>query len=144
MSTTAACLVASLVVTCGFLVVGFINSRQGFDALSPTLVSAIAAYILALVVIVSLAIPFKYLAKRWHFARGWMVVAIGTIVGLLLVASLHYALTHIPILADDRHTSFSTLYVQFGLIGAVGGGAFWACCHREMRTNTSLERTRDV
>ena len=143
MSTTAACLVASLVVTCGLLVVGFGNSGRGVDAFSSILGAAISVYIMAFVVIVSLAIPFRYFAKRWHFARGWMVVTIGAIVGLLLVASLQYALTHIPILADDRHTPFPILYGEFGLIGAVGGGAFWACCHREMRPNKSPERTRE-
>src|SRR5436190_20216844 len=101
MSTTAACLVASLVVTCGLLVASFLNSRNAFDSLSSTLGAAVATYIMAFVVIVGLAIPFRYFAKRWHFARGWMVVTIGAIVGLLLVASLHYALTHVPILADD-------------------------------------------
>jgi hypothetical protein len=143
MSTTAACLVASLVVTCGFLIAGFVNSRHGLDDWSSTLVAAVSAYIVAFAVIVSLAIPFRFLAKRWHFARGWMVVTIGTTVGLLLVASFHYVFTHTPILADDRHKPFVVMYVEFGLIGAVGGAVFWACCKREMRPNSSLERTRD-
>jgi amino acid transporter len=143
MSTTAACLVASLVVTCGFLVAGTFNSRHGADTFSSILGAAISAYIIAFVVIVFLAIPFRYCAKRWQFARGWMVVTIGTVLGLLVVASLQYALTHIPILAGGRHPPFDILYIEFGLIGAAGGGAFWACCHREMRPNTSLERTRE-
>jgi hypothetical protein len=143
MSTTAGCLVASLVVTCGLLVVGFFNSRHGIDSLSSTLVGAILLYILVFVIVVCLAAPFRYLAKRRHFARGWMVVAIGMVVGLLSVAALQYALTNISILADDRHTPFPILYLDLGLIGALGGGAFWACSHREMRPNTSLERRRE-
>jgi hypothetical protein len=143
MSTTAACLIASLVVAGGFLVAGFINSSYGVGASHSLLRTAIAAYIVAFVVVVSLAIPFRYAAKRWHFARGWMVVAIGAIVGLLLVSGLHYAQTSIPALADDGHMPFSILYVEFGLIGAAGGAVFWVCCHREMRPNTSLERTHE-
>jgi uncharacterized membrane protein YhfC len=111
--------------------------------LSSAISAAIALYIVSFVVIVFLAIPFRYFAKRRDFARAWMPVAIGAVTGLLLVAALHYALTQIPILANDRHTPFQILYLEFAIVGALGGGAFWATCKREMRPNTSLERTRD-
>ena len=143
MSTTAGCLIASLVFTCGLLVAGFFTSRHGFGGLSSTLIAALVLYVCTLVVVVGLAIPFRYLAKRWHFARGWMVVATGALVGLCLVAAFQIALTHTPILADDRHTPFLRVYIELAFIGALGGCAFWVCCSREMRPNKSLERTRD-
>src|SRR5438477_53948 len=112
MSTTAGCLVASLVVTCGLLVAGFFNSRHGFGGFSSTLIAAFVFYVCTLLLVVGLAIPFRYLAKRWHFARGWMVVAIGALVGLCSVAAFQYALTHTPILAGGRQTPFLRVYIE--------------------------------
>ena len=141
MSTTAGCLVASLVVTCGLLVAGFINSQRGFGGFSSTLVAALIFYLFTFVVVVCLAIPFRYFAKRWHFARGWMVVAIGACVGFGFVAAFQYALNHIPALANDRHPPLLWFYLEMAAVGALGGGAFWACSSQEMRPNNSLERT---
>src|SRR4029077_19277820 len=139
MSTSAGCLVASLVVTVGLLAADLINSWNGIDSLSSTLVGALFIYIFVLTIIVCLAIPFRHFAKRWHFARSWMVVALGSIVGMLSIAALQYALTHIARLADSRHTPFPILYLELGVIGALGGSAFWICSGREMRPNKSLE-----
>jgi hypothetical protein len=143
MRTVPATLAASSVVTLGLFAMGVINSKNSHDGVVGILVSLVAIYLLTSFVIASIAFPFRYLARRWNFARGWMVVAIGSTFGLLIGAATQYILTQVPALKDDRHIPFLVIYIELGLVGAAGGMAFWALAKQEMRPNNSLERTRE-
>ena len=120
---------------------------------------ALMAFAIAAAHVIVLGIPSYVLLSRMGLLRWWSLTALGFVAGCIPVAILFWPLRYagpgsssqengVWTMIDGMPTTAGWLLYAgsvawFGMLGAIGAIAFWFSHKRSMRSNTSLERTRD-
>ncbi len=133
--------VTPLVVSVGLMLSAMIGAeRDGWEPLD-RFYALVVGYVMALIATAFVVVPLRPLWRRWDFARAWVAAVVGTSVGSLMVAVFGYLSSQTPFLATEQIPVAG--YIRFGATGGLAGIVFWFIARKEMRPNTSFERTRE-
>ena len=128
---------AACIVPFGLVIVGILNTRQK-PALS-FLIPMLIVYPLAVVLTLAAGRLFRYWARQSNLANAVVAAFVGAIVGGCAVLVIDFPMRRIPALSATHVPPIA--YLQLAVVGAVAGLAFWLIANRQLRPNTSLERS---
>jgi len=129
------------VVTVGLFIVGAMNSGWGSGTSFNTIIGLFVAYCFAVALAFVAGLLFRYLAQDWDLGRAWVAITMGTVVGGLSIFAIDFTMRRVPALSQTTVPLIA--YVQFSVVGAAAGFAFWKLVERRLRPNTSPERARE-
>jgi len=90
--------------------------------------------VMALILLTIVALPYRFLARRWNIARGWLSAVIGLVVGSLCVYAMDYTIAHTPAFAPTPLPI--SVYLEFAVVGAATGFVFWLLAKEDLRPRT--------